>query len=84
MQTSSLLEKNSPEDKNIEAFVMYVISLSLISMPIHPAQEAQIALLVIEKVQIPFKYSVFSDVFLKEKALVLPMVIDWNQHAIKL
>ena len=53
MQTFSLLEKNSPGDENVKAFVVHVTSLSLNSMPIYPAQEAQIALLVIEEVQIP-------------------------------
>ena len=40
-------------DENVEAFVVHVTSLSLTSMPIHPAREAQIASLVIEEVQIP-------------------------------
>ena len=40
-------------DENVEAFVVHVTSLSLNSMPIHPAREAQIASLVIEEVQIP-------------------------------
>ena len=40
-------------DENVEAFVVHVTSLSLNSMPIHPAREAQIALLVIKEVQIP-------------------------------
>ena len=53
MQTSSLPEKNSPRDENIEVFVVHVTFLSLILMPIHLAQEAQIALVVIEEVQIP-------------------------------
>ena len=37
-------------DKNIEALVIHVTSLSLNSMPIHQAQEAQIALLVIKEI----------------------------------
>ena len=84
MQTSSLPEKNSPGDENVEAFVVHVTSLNLNSMPIHPAREAQIALLVIEKVQIPSEYSDFLDVFSKEKALILPEATDLNQYAIKL
>ena len=40
-------------DEIVEAFVVHVTSLSLTSMPIYPAREAQIALLVIKKVQIP-------------------------------
>ena len=39
-------------DENVEAFVVHVISRSLILMPIHPAREAQIALLIIEEMQI--------------------------------
>ena len=53
MQTFSLLEINSPRNENVEAFVVHVTSFSLNSMPIHSAREAQIALLVIEEVQIP-------------------------------
>ena len=53
-------------------------------MPIHPAQEAQIALLVAKEVKIPTKYSDFSDVFSEEKALILPKAIKLNQIAIKL
>ena len=40
-------------------------------MAIHPAKEAQIALLVAKKVKILIKYSDFSDVFLEEKVLIL-------------
>ena len=71
-------------DENVEAFVVHMTSLSLTSMPIHPAQEAQIVSLVIEEVQIPSEYSDFSDVFLEEKASILPEAIDLNQHAIEL
>ena len=71
-------------DENIEAFVVYVTSLSLNSIPIYSAQEAQIALLVAKEVQIPTKYSDFSDIFLKKKALILSEIIKFNQHAIKL
>ena len=45
---------------------------------IHPAQEAQIALLIIKEVQIPSKYSDFLDVFLKKKALILPEATEFN------
>ena len=71
-------------DEHVEAFVVHVTSLSLNSMSIHPAREAQIALLVAEEVKIPTEYSDFSDVFLEEKASILPEVIELNQHAIKL
>ena len=71
-------------DENIEAFVVHMTSLSLNSMLIHPAREAQIVLLIAEEVKIPIDYSDFSDVFSEEKALVLPKIIDLNQHAIEL
>ena len=41
-------------------------------------------MLVAKKVLIPTKYSDFSDVFLQEKASILPEVTELNQHAIKL
>ena len=40
-------------DENVEAFVLHVTLLSLNLMLIHSAREAQIALLVIQEVQIP-------------------------------
>ena len=43
-------------DENVEAFVVYVTSLSLGSMSIHPAREAQIASLLTEEVTIPAEY----------------------------
>ena len=69
-------------DKYVEAFVMHVTSL--LTMAIHPAREAQIALLVAKEVKIPIKYSDFSDVFLEKKALILLKATKLNQHAIKL
>ena len=53
-------------------------------MVIYPARETQIALLVVEKVKIPTKYSDFSDVFLEEKASILLEATEINQHAIEL
>ena len=50
--------------ENVEAFVVHMISLSLNLMLIHPAREAQIASLIVEKVKIPTNYSNFLDVFL--------------------
>ena len=69
-------------DKHVKAFVVYVTFL--LTMPIYPAQKAQIALLVAEEVKILTKYSDFSNVFLEEKALILPEVTELNQYAIKL
>ena len=72
-------------DENIKAFVVHVSSLSLRSkMMIHPAQEAQIASLLAEKVIVPAKYSDFANVFSKESAEVLPECIEINKHAIEL
>ena len=53
-------------------------------MAIHPAREAQIALLVAKEFKITTKYSDFSNVFLEEKASILPEATEMNQHAIKL
>ena len=70
--------------KNIEVFVVYVTSLSLNLMPIHPVKKAQIALLVTKKIKIQTKYLDFLDIFLKKKALILSKIIKLNQYAIKL
>ena len=56
----------------------------LLTMAIYPARKAQIALLVAEKVKIPIKYLDFLDIFLKDKALILPKITELNQHAIEL
>ena len=71
-------------DENVEAFVVHMTFFSLNSMPIYPAREAQIALLVAKEVKIPTKYSDFSDVFLEKKALILPKDTNLNQYAIEL
>ena len=54
---------------------MYIISFSFNSIFIYPAQNTQIVLLLAKKVKILTKYLDFSDVFLKEKTLVLPEII---------
>ena len=84
-QIASLVieEVQIPElDEHVEAFVVHVTSLS--TMPIYPAREAQIASLVAEEVKIPTEYSDFSNVFLEEKASILPEATELNQHAIEL
>ena len=53
-------------------------------MPIHSAWETQIALLVAKEVKILTKYLNFSDIFIKEKALISPEITKFNQHAIKM
>ena len=72
-------------DKNIKAFVVHMSFLSLGSkMTIYPAWEAQIALLLAEKVIVPAKYLDFADVFSKESEEVLPERTGINEHAIEL
>ena len=66
----------------VEVFLIYITFLLIIV--IHPTRKAQIALQVIEKIQILSKYFDFSDVFLEEKALVLPAITNLNQYNIKL
>ena len=71
-------------DKNVKAFVMYIIFLSLNLILINLAKKAKIATLITKKVKISTDYSEFLDVFLEEKALVLLEITDLNQNAIKL
>ena len=49
-----------------------------LTMAIHPAKKAQIALLVTKEIKILTEYSDFSDIFLKKKALILPKVTKMN------
>lgn len=59
-------------DLDEEAFIVYVVSLSLDSkITIHLIQEAQIALLIVEKVTIPTEYLDFTDGFSKKSATEL-------------
>ena len=69
-------------DKNVEAFVVYIISL--LPMAIYQARKTQIALLISKKVKITAKYSDFSNVFSEEKVLVLPELSKPNQYTINL
>ena len=70
-------------DKNFETFVFHVVSLNLIPR-LHPDKAAQIAFLLAKKIQIPNEYLDFANVFLEEKALVLPERTKLNEHAINL
>ena len=56
-------------DDYIELFIMHITFL--LTIVIHLAKKAQITLLVAKKVKIPTKYSDFSDIFSKEKVLIL-------------
>ena len=62
---------------------MNINSLRL-KITIHPAREAQIALLLAKKITIPAKYSDFADVFLEELVNVLSKQTGVNKYAIKL
>ena len=70
-------------DEKSEPFVAHVASLNL-TPGIDPDRAAQIASLFSEEVRIPDKYSDFTDVFLENKALVLPERTELIEHAIDL
>ena len=70
-------------DENVKAFVVHVAFVTS-KMSIYLAQKVQIALLIVEKVNVPAEYSDFADVFSKESAEVLPKHIKINKYAIKL
>lgn len=59
-------------DENIEVFIVHITSLSLRQITIHLAQKAQIALLIIENINILSKYLDFIDIYLKESIVELP------------
>ena len=61
-------------DENVEAFVVHVTSLSLNLMPIYLAQKAQIALLVIEEMQIP-ELNKYVEAFVMHVTYLLTMPI---------
>ena len=69
-------------EEHVEAFVVHITFLSTIA--IYPARKALIALWVAKEVKISTKYLDFSDVFLEEKASILPEATKLNQHAIEL
>ena len=70
-------------DENVEAFVVHVSFLGS-RMTIHPARQAQLALLLAKEVTVPVEYSDFADVFLQKSANVLPERTGANKHAIEL
>ena len=53
-------------------------------MNIHPAKEAQLALLFTKKVNVPVGYLDFTDVFLEKSANILSEQTGVNEHTIKL
>ena len=69
-------------NKHVEAFVVYVTFL--LTIAIYSFKKVQITLLIAKKVKILTKYLDFLDVFLEEKALILPKTTELNQHVIEL
>lgn len=69
-------------DKNFDTLVTHMTFIALIS--VHPDREAQIAFLFTEKAKMSDKYSDFVNVFLEEKALMLPEWTKFNQYVIEL
>ena len=69
-------------NENVEAFVVHKASLTS-KMTIHPAWEAQIALLLAKEITVPAEYTDYINVFLEESAKVLPERTDINEHAIE-
>lgn len=73
-------------NENVEVFVVHLtfFSFNKLTIIIHLARKAQIALLFTKKIKISNNYLDFSNVFLKKNALVLQELIKFNQHAIEL
>ena len=67
-------------NKNIEVFVIYMTFL--LKLAIYPTKKIQIALFIVVEVKILAKYTDFSNVFLKKKALILLKITNLNQYAI--
>ena len=70
-------------DENVKAFVVHVAFFTL-KMTIHPAQKAQIALLITKEVTVLEEYLDFADIFLKKSAEILPECKGINEYTIKL
>lgn len=66
-----------------EAFVIYVAYLGP-KILIYLACEAQIALLLAEKISIAKEYTNFLEVFSKKSIVILLNCLDINKHAINL
>ena len=70
-------------DENVEAFVVYIASLTS-KITIHLGWKAQIALLLAKKVPVLAEYADFVNVFLKKSAKVLSERTGINEHVIEL
>ena len=69
---------------NSETFVVHVASLNLAPISVYLDKEARITSLLTKKVKILDEYSDFVNIFLEEKALVLPKRTKLNEYAIDL
>lgn len=69
-------------DKHVEIFVVHITFL--LTIAIYTARKAQITLLIAKEVKILTEYLDFSNIFLKEKGLILLDATKLNQHDIKL
>ena len=88
-QIESINEKKLAKvvlDKNVEAFMINISSLSLgLKIIIHPAKKVQITLLLVEKVTIPAaKYPDFTNVFAEKSANILLEQTKLDKHTIEL
>ena len=70
-------------DENAEDFVVYVASF-ISKITIHPAEKAQIALLLTKKVILPENYLDFANVLSKKSAKVLSERTGINNYIIEL
>ena len=70
-------------NENIQVFIVHV-ALFTSKIIIYAAWEAQISLLLAEKVNISAKYADFVNGFLKESVKVLPERTGINEHTIEL
>ena len=70
-------------DENVETFMIHVNFLGL-KISIQLMKEAQLALLLTEKVTMPVKYLDFADAFLEKSANVFSERTGANEHAIEL
>ena len=62
--------------------MVHISSLGL-TITIHLARKAQMALVLTRKVTVPVEYLDFADVFLEKLANILPERTRVNKHAIK-
>ena len=70
---------------NNKIFVLHIVTLAKpTTIPIHPSCQAQVVLLISEKIRIPIEYFNFSNIFSSDSATELPEHIGNNDHPINL